>query len=247
MGTAAQPAARLAGVLSRAATFVIALLLTGAPAGTAAGPQAEQRILFIGNSLTYWNELPAMVQTLAKSGKVRVTVDMIAFPDVSLEDHWQRGEALRAIRRGGWSLVVLQQGPSAMAESQKLLREYVGKFDSEIKAVKAKTALYMVWPSRARSQDFDGVSASYTAAARDVGGLLFPVGDAWREAWKRDPALALYSPDGLHPSREGTYLAALVIVARALDVSPVGLPAEGIAPATAKVLQGAAAAVTRRR
>lgn len=220
----------------RSVVIVIAILIaTVAPAG-----QAEHRLLFIGNSLTYWNDLPAMVQALARAGKVHVNTEMVAFPDVSLEDHWQRGDALRAIRKGGWSLVVLQQGPSSQPASQTLLREYVRRFDNEIKGVKAKTAVYMVWPSTTRQQDFDGVSASYSAAARDVGALLFPVGDAWRAAWKRDPALALYSPDGLHPSREGSYLAALVIVARAWNIDPVGLPGEGIAPAAARVLQDVA-------
>ena len=220
--------------MARATTLFLLMLLVP---GVTAGRQAESRILFIGNSLTYWNELPALVESLATAAKRRVTCQMVAFPDVSLEDHWQRGDAVRAIRRGGWSHVVLQQGPSALPESQRLLREYARRFDAEIKAVKAKTALYMVWPARARQQDFDGVSASYAAAARDVDGLLLPVGDAWRAAWKRDPALALYSPDGLHPSRAGTYLAALVIVSRALGITAIGLPAEGLEPRTAKLLQ----------
>ena len=140
--------------------------------------QAEQRILFIGNSLTYVNDLPALVQSLGSAARPRVTTHMVAFPDFGLEEHWQHGEAVRAIRRGGWSLVVLQQGPSALPESQKILREFVRKFDAEIKAAKARTALYMVWPSRSRQQDFAGVSASYTAAARDVDALLCPVGRA---------------------------------------------------------------------
>lgn len=228
--------------MARAATVLLVILFG---AGVPGERQADRRILFIGNSLTYWNELPAMVQSLAAAAKRRVTFQMVAFPDVSLEDHWQRGEAVRAIRRGGWSHVVLQQGPSALPESQKLLREYVRRFDAEIKAVKATTALYMVWPSRARQQDFDGVSASYAAAARDVDGLLLPVGDAWRAAWKRDPGLALYSPDGLHPSRAGSYLAALIIVSRSLGITPIGLPAEGIEPGTAQLLQEVAAKLAR--
>ena len=68
----------------------------------------------------------------------------------------------------------------------------------------------MVWPSRSRRGDFEGVSQSYRAAAKAVGGLLLPAGDAWRSAWAIDERLALYSPDGLHPSNAGTYLAAVV-------------------------------------
>jgi hypothetical protein len=109
-----------------------------------------------------------------------------------------------------------------------------------IKRVGARTALYMVWPSKLRSQDFDGVSRSYVNAAADVGGLLLPVGDAWRAAWKLDPALALYSADGFHPSREGTYLAALVIVQRAFGIAPDRLPASGISPDVVRLLRQAA-------
>ena len=66
--------------MARVAAAWFAILLVS---GVSAERQAEQRILFIGNSLTYWNELPAMVQSLARAGKARVTSDMVAFPDVS--------------------------------------------------------------------------------------------------------------------------------------------------------------------
>src|SRR5688572_65820 len=102
---------RFAGQLSRMARAAALLLWMLLVPGVTGGRQAEPRILFIGNSLTYWNDLPAMVQSLAAAAKRRITCQQVAFPDVSLEDHWQRGDAVRAIRRGGWSHVVLQQGP----------------------------------------------------------------------------------------------------------------------------------------
>ena len=112
--------------------------------------------------------------------------ESVAKPDYSLEDHWNDREARRAIARG-WDIVVLQQGPSALPESRVLLVEYAKRFDAEIRKTGARTALYMVWPSRARRGDFDGVSQSYAIAAKAVGGLLLPVGDAWRSAWAIDP------------------------------------------------------------
>ena len=36
-------------------------------------------------------------------------------------------------------------------------------------------------------------------------------GEAWRSALRVDPSLALYGPDGFHPSATGTFLAALEI------------------------------------
>jgi hypothetical protein len=109
-----------------------------------------------------------------------------------------------------------------------------------------------VWPSDVRRADFDPAIESYELAAQDVNGLLFPVASAWLAAWRRDPTIALYSPDGLHPSMAGSYLAALVMYGVLYHRSPVGLPARvrltsgaeaGVPSATAALLQEAAAEV----
>ena len=200
---------------------------------------ATARVLFVGNSLTLTNDLPATVAALAKAAGRQIQSETVAFNDFSLEEHWAQGEARARIARGGWTFVVLQQGPSALPESQVLLREFTKRFDAEIRRAGARTALYMVWPSRDRFGDFDGVSKSYTTAANDVGGVLLNAGDAWRAAWKLDPTLALYGPDHFHPNDAGSYLAALVMVNRLFGISPTGLPSLGLPVETTKLLQRA--------
>lgn len=202
------------------------------------------RILFIGNSLTAGHDVPAIVEALARADAgVRIETRAVVFPDHSLEDHWNRPEARAAIAARPWDVVVLQQGPSALPDSQRLLRAYTRRFDREIRKAGARTALYMVWPSKARSFDFDGVEASYRRAAEDVNGLLLPVGTAWRAAWKRDPAIALYGPDGFHPAPPGALLAALVIYQEVTGRSVAGLPSpfSSIDPDVITVLRDAAA------
>jgi hypothetical protein len=93
--------------------------------------------------------------------------------------------------------------------------------------------MYMVWPSTGRRGDFDRVSESYAIAARDVGGVVLPAGDAWRAAWRSDPTLALYGSDGFHPTPLGTYLAALVVYQQLSGRSPVGLPRTLTSPTAA--------------
>jgi len=212
-------------------------------------PEGAKRVLFIGNSLTYANDLPGMVQALAAAAGEPLHVETVAGADYGLQDHWSAGSARRAVERGGWNVVVLQQGPSALPESRALLIEYARRFAARARQVGARPALYMVWPSAQRSGDFDRVSESYRLAAEDVGGLLFPAGEAWRAAWRSDPGLPLYSADGFHPSAAGTYAAALVIYGGLYGRSPVGLPAQlrlrsgatvAIAPAAAALLQRAA-------
>jgi len=182
-------------------------------------------VLFIGNSLTYANDLPEMVRALALASGETLRIGVVANPDWSLEDHWNGGGARAAVRRG-WDVVVLQQGPSSLPESRALLIDYTRRFAGEIRAAGGTPALYAVWPSVARFGDFDRASESYRLAAEAVDGILFPVGEAWRAAWGEAPDLPLYADDGLHPSVAGTYAAALVIYARLLDRSPVGSPSE---------------------
>ena len=195
-------------------------------AAALAAQPAPLRILFIGNSLTYANDLPGMVCALARSAGRQAICESVAKPDYGLEEHWDDQEARRAIRRG-WDIVVLQQGPSSLPESRRLLISYTRRFDAEIRKAGARTALYMVWPSRTRRGDFPGVSQSYTAAAADVKGQLLVAGEAWRAAWAADPSLQLYGPDGFHPSPIGTYLAALVIYEQlfAAPAPPTPVPA----------------------
>jgi hypothetical protein len=105
----------------------------------------------------------------------------------------------------------------------------------------------MVWPSVTRRGDFPAVSGSYAAAASAVGGVLMRAGDAWREAWRLDPKLPLYGPDGFHPSRLGSQLAALVVYEQLTGATPSsGLELPGATPRQIELLRQAASAVAGR-
>src|SRR5688572_22207785 len=209
----------------RSVVLVLAVLL--ACSSSPAEPQLVgegRRVLFIGNSYTYLMDIPGIVQALADSaGGDRLAVATVAGPDMALVDHWSNGTALREIKKGGWEWVVLQQGPSSTALNRDTLIIATRQFGTEITGVSARPALFSAWPSQARRQDFDRAIESYTLAAAEVNGLFLPIASAWLAAWRRDSTLRLYS-DGLHPSIDGAYLSALVIYARLLGKSPIGLP-----------------------
>lgn len=221
-------------VLKQLVTIIAVALV---PAIASADPL---RVLFIGNSLTAWNDLPAMFQALAVAGgNERPVVRTIARGGYSLEDHWNEGAAQKAIAAERWDVVVLQQGPSALPESRRLLVAYARRFAAAARAAGARPALYMVWPSTSRASDFAGVSASYAEAARAVKGALLPVGDAWRTILREHRDIALYSDDGLHPTRAGSYVAALIIYRELYPPGSQELPALGINEGDARKLQAA--------
>ena len=217
------------GVIVAAAVVTSCSSRSLAPSQTDASRRndpAGGRVLFIGNSLTEANGLPAVVETLSRQGGgTPISTASVVFGGFSLEDHWNEGTARRRIAERGWSVVVLQQGPSSLPDSQVDLREWTVRFDTIIRASGARTALYMVWPESNRRDAFDAVSRSYARAAEDVSGMLMPVGEAWRAAWRRDPDVPLYGADGFHPTPTATYLAALVMCQQITGRSPVGLPA----------------------
>jgi hypothetical protein len=217
-----------------------------------APPTDRVRVLFIGNSLTYGNDLPQIVEALADSAGVKpLEVVDISVGNTAISDHFLFGQAREVIRRGGWNYVVLQQGPSALPANRDSLRMFVQRFATEIRRVGARPAIYMVWPMSDRFFDYDRVVESYTLAATDVDGLLFPGGEAMRAARTRDETLHLLASDGYHPSELGSYLVALSMFGMLYDRSPVGLPpavrirgtghAITIPAQTAALLQSAAA------
>ncbi len=213
-------------------------------------PPGTKRVLFVGNSLTYGNDMPAIVQALAKSFGKNLHYDAVTLGGASLEDHWNHGKARKAVARTGWDVVIMQQGPSASEDGRRILLEYGGLFVKEIHRARSAAGYYMVWPTIERFQDFDRVSESYRMAADEANGYCFPAGEAWRAAWRLDPDMPLYGGDGFHPTPEASYLNALTMVQMIYGRSPIGLPHQlklrtggsiSISPERAKILQQAAA------
>jgi hypothetical protein len=206
---------------------------------------AAVKVLFIGNSLTAANDLPAVLQQLASAANRPITCRAVAFGGYSLEDHWNRGDARRAIAEGGWSFVVLQQGPSALPESRVLLVEYAQKFADAARQVGAEPVLYMVWPELARRSDSDGVRLSYETAARKTRARLAPVGEAFRAALRTDGAIHLFGGDGFHPSPTGTFLAAAVLYRTIFATSPPDLAPPGVSDTDRRTIRAALDAIAK--
>lgn len=210
------------------------LLLVAGGAGSAAcsrSPLAPRvtgstRVLFIGNSLTYVHDVPALVEAIARqvhdTGLVTATV---AFPDFALEDHWSEGTAGRALAAQAWEFVVMQQGPSSLPANREHLAHWSRTFAPGIRSAGATPVLYQVWPQIGRRTDAPAVLVSYANAAREVGGRLAAAGAAWDSVLTMADPLPLYSSDGLHASPYGAWLAAVVLYATLREVDPVSLPA----------------------
>jgi len=172
---------------------------------------APKRILFVGNSLTYTNDLPALVVAAAAKKGIAVETGMLAYPDYALQDHWEDGKLQQLLSSEHFDFVVVQQGPSSQESGKQMLLEYGKKIKALCDQHQSKLAFYMVWPAFSNYQMFDGVIKSYTEAAAAANAILCPAGKVWKEHFDSSHDYSYYGPDMFHPSQKGSEVAAEVI------------------------------------
>jgi len=176
--------------------------------------QNKITVLFVGNSLTYSNNLPELVKQIAACDSVTLEYTMLANPNYALIDHWHEGIVITEIQSKKYDFVVVQQGPSSQPEGRTMLINDGLTFAKLCAANHSQLAFFTVWPSKVRSFDFPGVLESYRMAADSSKSILCPAGNAWLGLLNNYPEFKLYSDDNFHPAYKGSFLAALVIYGR---------------------------------
>jgi hypothetical protein len=189
-------------VRARLGVFVVAAIAVAAlAAGHGARAEARPlRVLFVGNSLTATNDLPAVVSGLARATNRNLEYRTIAFGGYALEDHWAQGDARAALASRSWDVVVMQQGPSALPESQINLREWASRFADEARAAGTRPALLTVWPESYRRGALRDVIGSYQRAAAAARADLFPAGLPGRSHGGANRGSACMGPTGSIPA-----------------------------------------------
>jgi hypothetical protein len=170
------------------------------------------KILFVGNSLTYTNDLPKMVKKAAGQKGLNIKVEMLAYPNYALIDHWEDAKVQKMISNNNYDLIIVQQGPSSQAYGRKVLLEYGKKFSDLCENNYCKSGYFMVWPSKKYFHTFDGVIKNYREASETHDAILFPVGEVWKDYFDTTGDFSYYGPDQFHPSKKGSLAAAEVIV-----------------------------------
>ena len=169
-------------------------------------------ILFIGNSLTYSNNLSKMVVQQAKQQGITIEIKTVAKPNYAIIDHWNDGQVQKLIASKEYDFVIIQQGPSSQTNGRKMLIEDGKKYSYLCKINDSKLCYFMVWPSLNYYHTFDSVIKNYTDAAKINNAILLRVGTNWKEYIERTNSKKYYGPDGFHPSLEGSQSAANIIV-----------------------------------
>jgi hypothetical protein len=221
------------------------------------------RVLFVGNSYTFVNDLPAVLHGLAVASgdSPAIEVSSVTVGGATLQTQWQGPDAQAAIAKGGHEFVVIQGQSVEPVGDPTTFQAYAALFADAATKAHAQPAFYETWARKPGDALYaeawtggsadamqDGLLGAYSTArtrALSAGpAKLVPVGEAFRDVRVHHPTIELYQADGSHPSAAGTYLAACVfydvLVGRTF-VATSGVPA-GVAPVEAPVLRDAASA-----
>lgn len=203
--------------------LALMVLLFPGVAGIHAEQAAPLRILFVGNSLTYYNDLPGLVQQLAAADGDHsrlVAVDMLAAAGASIAQHLEAGHLQRYLGSEEFHVVVFQDmgGWPLCPPDFPGCAESVPSIEQVVMLIRASGAEPLWFSSY---QPIPALQAALSEQAREISSRLnirlADVGAAWtmHEAATDEGSIFL---DSGHPNLEGSLLAAATIL------NAMGLP-----------------------
>lgn len=217
------------------------------------------RVLWIGNSFTYVNDLPAMVRDIASTQGMKLSMTKVTKGGECLRGHWGNPRLQELLKRGGWDYVIVQDQSTDPAQSTAAVARKVYPYAKKIDSLavahspNAKVIFYMTWGAKYGSiyktdyviADYyetmqERLKTSYLEMAHDNNAWCAPVGMAWQTVRREHPEYQLYGQDCSHPSLAGSYLAANVIFTTIMQKPYQTKETRGLPAEQAEILQQAA-------
>lgn len=195
------------------------------------------KILFIGNSYTYANDMPSnYFNAIMRAAGYKVKIysitrggwTLLASSDPSDEVGKQVDTTLK---KQDFAFVILQEQSTTPGWNRDAFYRGVEALNGKIRAGSGTPVLYATWGRKAGSGDLDyfgwtdetmtwKLAASYATIGQELDIPVAHVGLAFWDVTVNHPDVNLYSSDLSHPSRAGSYLAALTIFARVTGIDP---------------------------
>lgn len=207
-----------------------AILLTSLALAKAQASEPAHRVLFIGNSLTYVNDLPNAFASLAPDG-TRLDVDMIASAGASLADAMRNSLVTKALSKGGYTEVILQErGGDAFCPAACRL-EGVSALPAMRSATEASrmaraegARVFYLGTWQSDRQTNEALEFGERAIASASGAIYVDIAEPRRKLMQAHPDFAWTHADGQHPGYATTAVMALRLWRAMFGVTPTTVP-----------------------
>lgn len=221
--------------------FLLLLIFLGincTPTYATSNDISTTRILFIGNSSTYYNQMPLMVEGLAKANNINCEVKSITASSYKLTQFATTGNAynteiVNALSKEKWDFVILQEHRENIMGNLEATKNAITNLKSTIDSTGAKTILYETQADYigndfiidGTSIYFDNITLQnymtkfYFSLGNKFDCKVAPVGVNYTRCMKEYPEINLYNSDMIHPTLEGSYLAACTLFQTIFETS----------------------------
>lgn len=185
------------------------------------------RVLFVGNSYVYYNNLIQMIGLITDSIDTKIICRKSVFGGSTLGDHWNSRKGLKSrqiISEGKFDIVVIQDNSMWPIDHKDSVLYFGELFCKEIKKKGAKPFLYNTWARQKTPETQNTINAVYQELAKAQGATNVPVGSCWAKALELRKDAELYFTDGSHPSAIGSFLIALSFIKQIAGKIPEKYP-----------------------
>ena len=189
-------------------SFIVLLL----PAILFSQEDQSEKILFVGNSFTYFWNMPQMVEAMAKDQGANLTTSQSTVGGSTLEQHFKEEKNTKTqqmLKNKSWDYVVLQDHSLSTIDAPERFTTYATKLIDLVKEKGAEPLLSMTWAYDSNPLMQKTIGSSYIDLGKETGVSVVPVGTIFMQAQKVRPDLKMYFDDK-HPSSDGSYLIALI-------------------------------------
>jgi hypothetical protein len=169
------------------------------------------RVLFVGNSFTYFFNLPQVVTSMAQSQGIEIVTRQSTVGGSNLEEHWKelKGTKTRKLLDSlKWDYVVLNNHSLSTVDTPEDFMEYGKKFAELIRSKGAEPIFMQTWAYKSNPLLIRSIVKGYNQIAEETKSDIVPAGELFMEARKWRPDLEMFHDDK-HPSSNGAYLLGL--------------------------------------
>ncbi|EAR13223.1 hypothetical protein PI23P_01977 [Polaribacter irgensii 23-P] len=193
--------------------ILVSFLAIILPLNLFAQEKKPTRVLFVGNSFTYFWNMPQLVKAMGASQGVSLEIHQSTVGGSNLKQHWleEKGTLTRKfLKEERWDYVILGDHSLSTIDTPESFKIYAKKFSKLVRSGGAEPIFYMTWAYKSNPLMQPAITQGYTELAAELDASIIPVGPIWMQARELRPDLNMYFDDK-HPSTDGSYLIALIV------------------------------------
>ncbi len=189
---------------------------------------AQQKVLFIGNSLTFYNDMPTLFENIAEMAGKDVEIVQHTPGGTGFIDHEANNQVYNLFASQQWDVVVLQPGSSesgglSSTADQTIVRGKRLMDSIRVYSPCAKIVLYEISNGVAADNNGDPNYEHYFATQTKIRDTvtkiatgmeipMVPAGECFRAYYEKNQDLLLHGHcNDVHPNLNGSYLVACAI------------------------------------